>query len=330
MSSGSSTGRGHPQPACAGGPTTNDGQPGTTPGRRRRRHRRPAHRRWHPRRARRGPRQRLPHGPIGGSDMPRAPRRGRPAGGRAPARSCAAAGSRASSRASEARYAPMSPSGGEMTTVDPCITWSPENRSALVDEQVAEVVRSVPGRVHRAQHVLGGCDGVTVGERVGDGEAVAGTEGQHSRSGLGGDLGGGRPVVEVRVGAHDATDAAASGGHDGGDVAGVGRAGVEHGHVVVADQVGVGAGTGHRSRVGSQDAADQRREARRHADLQRIGVRGGGRLDRGGSRHGRARRPVPSMSGMPTVLVPTGRPASQVEPARSTTPGHAVREASPA
>ena len=37
------------------------------------------------------------------------------------------------SRSSDARYVAMSPSGGLMTTVDPCMMWSPVNsvRSSL-------------------------------------------------------------------------------------------------------------------------------------------------------------------------------------------------------
>ena len=45
----------------------------------------------------------------------------------------------------------MSPSGGLITTVEPCITWSPVNSIFVCFEQVAQMVRRVARRVDRAQ-----------------------------------------------------------------------------------------------------------------------------------------------------------------------------------
>ena len=43
----------------------------------------------------------------------------------------------------------MSPSGGSITTVEPCITWSPVKSMPVAAELVAHVVGRVAGRVQR-------------------------------------------------------------------------------------------------------------------------------------------------------------------------------------
>ena len=65
----------------------------------------------------------------------------------------------------------MSPSGGLMTTVESCITWSPVN-SVFLLEQVAQVVGSVPRRVDRAQRdALVEHEALAAGQRHGGREA---------------------------------------------------------------------------------------------------------------------------------------------------------------
>ena len=52
---------------------------------------------------------------------------------------------RRAARAARRGRRAMSPSGGLITTVEPCITWSPVKSSLLFLEQVAEMVRAWPG-----------------------------------------------------------------------------------------------------------------------------------------------------------------------------------------
>ena len=66
-----------------------------------------------------------------------------------------------SRRSSDCRYARMSPSGGLITTVEPCITWSPVNSIRLF-EQVAHMVRGVARRVDRAQRASPQLDALAV------------------------------------------------------------------------------------------------------------------------------------------------------------------------
>ena len=167
------------------------------------------------------------------------------------------------------------------------------------------MVRRVAGRVHGAEHELGGLDHVAVGHRPVDGEAVARVEGQHLGAGAGLEAGDAGGVVGVGVGADDPADAVAAAAGDGVEVAGVVGPGIDHHDLVDADEVGVGARAGHHPRVGGHDAPHQRAQRAGHAVDERLAAprlprrrRARRRLisctQRRGRRGGRMRQPPPS------------------------------------
>ena len=75
----------------------------------------------------------------------------------------------------------MSPSGGAITTVEPSITWSPENSIRSCSSRKHRWFDAWPGRVDGPQHELGGLDDVAVAHRPVDLEAVARVEGAAPR-----------------------------------------------------------------------------------------------------------------------------------------------------
>ena len=104
-------------------------------------------------------------------------------------------------------------------------------------------------------------------------EPVARVEGQDLGAGAGLEAGGAGRVVGVGVGADDPADAIAAAADDGVEVGVVVGPGVDHGDLVDADEVGVGAGAGHDAGVGGDDAPDQRAEGPGDAGHQRLGRR---------------------------------------------------------
>ena len=158
-------------------------------------------------------------------------------------------GSSARSRRRLARYRAMSPSGGAMTTVDPCMTWSPEKSmpsstssqhrwfEACPGVCKARSVKPVPVQLESLTHLPGGD------------EAVPSAEAEHLGAGPGGQGGGSRGVVGVRVGDHHPPDAPRSQLDQGLHVPAVVGAGVDDSHLVGPHQVGVGA-RGRSSRPG--------------------------------------------------------------------------------
>ena len=145
-----------PGPTPAGAPTARSGRPGAASPSRRRRPRAAARRP--------SPRPGRPGRPRCARGVPAGARRGasttsgtwsisRPW----PGRQRAEGGVASRRRARLARYWCRSPSGGRMTTVEPCMTWSPvSSRAALLDEP-AQVVRGVAGRVEGPQRQVRPC-----------------------------------------------------------------------------------------------------------------------------------------------------------------------------
>ncbi len=128
----------------------------------------------------------------------------------------------------------------------------PGQQHLVLLDRPAEVVRGMPWGVHRTQGETAGTElearsGALVGL-----EALSGTEADHRGSGDRGERGRARGVVHMRVGHHDGSHRTerSGRGHDRLGVLGQpGRAGVDHDGIGVTDQVGVGARTGHQTRV---------------------------------------------------------------------------------
>ena len=77
----------------------------------------------------------------------------------------------------------MSPSGGAMTTVEPSITWSPENSSRSSSSRKQRWFDAWPGVCTARQAELGGLDHVAVAQLAVDREAVARVVGEHLGAG---------------------------------------------------------------------------------------------------------------------------------------------------
>ena len=120
----------------------------------------------------------------------------------------ASGGSRPSRRRRLARYWAMSPSGGAMTTVEPCMTWSPEKSICSSTSSQHRWFEAWPG-VCRARRVKPGprSSKPSPTARVGV-EAVAGAEAEDLGPGARGQAGRPRRVVGVGVGDDDPADAA--------------------------------------------------------------------------------------------------------------------------
>ena len=173
----------------------------------------------------------------------------------------------------------MSPSGGLITTVDPCMMWSPVNS-----------VRSSLRRKHRW---LDACPGVWRAVRWNSVASITDlsasvpsrrtlpfpSPGPNARTSApvrllqAGRAGG---VVLVGVGEQDPADAVAAAAGDGVEVGVVAGPGVDDRDLVDADQVGVGAGAGHHPRVRCHDAADHGRQGAGHAVDERLRFLDGG------------------------------------------------------
>ena len=163
----------------------------------------------------------------------------------------------------------MSPSGGAITTVEPSITWSPEN-----------TMRSCSSRKHRWFEAW---PGVWMARRTNSvasivsPSAIATSIRRSSRASKARTSapvralrpGGAGRVVGVGVGADDPTDAVAAATGDGVEVVGVVGPRIDDDDLVDAHEVGVGAGPGHHPGVGGDDATHQRAERAGHAVDQR-------------------------------------------------------------
>ena len=143
----------------------------------------------------------------------------------------------------------------------------------LLLEQEAEVVRRVPGRVQHLEPELGALDRVALADdAVGHDRGVlveALAVGEHLGAGRLHQSGGAGRVVGMGVGEqHPAHPLLHRRADDGVDVALVVGTGVDHRDLVDADEVGVGAGAGERTRVRRHDPADERRQRARDAGSQ--------------------------------------------------------------
>ena len=176
------------------------------------------------------------------------------------------AGVASRTRARLARYWCRSPSGGRITTVEPCMTWSPVSRSACSSTSQHRWSEAWPGvcsarRVRCSPAPAPGQDRIHPSPTSSSGAkpsagAVAHDPGprglgQRRRTGC---------VVDVGVGDEDGGDRAqrGRGGHDGGRVGLVGGPGVDHHRVGPTDEVRVGARPGHETRVRGGEPQDAR------------------------------------------------------------------------
>ena len=146
-----------------------------------------------------------------------------------------------------------------MTTVEPCITWSPVSSIACSSTDQQRWSDAWPG-VCTARRVRppASSSKPVAGALVGL-EGLARTEADHRCTGAAGERGGARGVVRMRVGHHDGPHRPErrGGRHDGFGVGGqAGRAGVDHDGVDVTDQIRIGPRTGHQTRVGCGDPPD--------------------------------------------------------------------------
>ena len=137
----------------------------------------------------------------------------------------------------------MSPSGGAITTVEPAITWSPENSRPVPASSkhrwfeawpgVWTAVRVTSGVISRSPSTEPaiGREGQVVGvEVVPLGAGGGGPEAQHLGSGGGRQAGRQGRVVDVGVGDHHPTEAVADRGQEGVEVGVVVGPGVDDGH----------------------------------------------------------------------------------------------------
>ena len=175
------------------------------------------------------------------------------------------AGVASRTRARLARYWCRSPSGGRITTVEPCITWSPVSSSSCSSTSQHRWFEAWPG-VCSARSVRSpvrrGCpDKGRVQPspaRSSGSKSSAGPKPTTRAPGGRGQRGRARRVVDVRVGDEDGADRAQRGGgrHDGGGVRGIGRAGVDDDRLGAAHEVGVRPRSGHEARIGGGQPQD--------------------------------------------------------------------------
>ena len=104
----------------------------------------------------------------------------------------------------------MSPSGGEMTTVEPCMMWSPEKSRPSSTSRKQRWFEAWPGVCRARSSYSSVAHRVAVGQGAGDRQPVTAGEGEHLGAGAARHLVGGGPVVDVGVGAHDPADAIAA------------------------------------------------------------------------------------------------------------------------
>ena len=148
-------------------------------------------------------------------------------------------------RASVSRYSRMSPPRCGLTTeYIPSSTVSPVKQHALLLEEEAQVVRRVPGRVHRLETELGALDGVALADHPVDGHVGVLVDplpvGEHLGAGRLHQPGGAGGVVGMRVRQHHPPHPLAHRrADDGVDVARVVGAGVDHRDLVDPDEVRV-------------------------------------------------------------------------------------------
>ena len=187
----------------------------------------------------------------------------------------------------------MSPSGGLMTTVEACITWSPVNSSLLLLEQVAQVVRCMARGVDDAQRRFAGQL-----ESLATAQCHIGNEARVLPFGVRRPPGRGNapPVrackrhrrgrmILVRVGREDPADRPWRRRQHCLHMLVERRAGVDHGPFVAlatAHQVGVGARPGHHAAVVRGDADQARRQPHRPSGHQLVGRMAAARRDRAG------------------------------------------------